>query len=196
MKRNFESLGYRVIVKDTIDPHFKTSTFILKPDGTTVGYYDHLYEIPMDLYEGEEVSCPVTEFPLPAQNTQSHELHAEGYSVGEGGMVVWFLIGLIFVGIVIGILFMKAFFANEFKPPPCGERGSVIDITECVKEIIYPDCSGVMYDACTREIIDKFEPPEEKPEWGWLQWAIVGVVVVGGTYIAVKVLPGILKKGE
>lgn len=188
-KSQLETYGYTIMELPNIDPHFRTKTFIKKPDGTLSAYYDHLWQVPMNLYEGDEVSVPETEVPIPARNTRSHELHAqsflEGRLVGTIGLILLF----VFIGIVVGILFMKAFFATDRNPPPCGERGSVTEITECVKEIIYPDCSGVMFDSCKNEIIDEFEPPviPEEP-WGWLQWAILGIAAVGAIIIVPQIL--------
>lgn len=185
-KSQLEAYGYTVLELPNIDPHFKTKTFIQKPDGTLIGYYDYLWQVPMNLNEGDEVSIPDTGVPAPARNTQSHELHAQGFT-GTARLPIGIILVLIFIGIVVGILFMKAFFANAQNPPPCGERGSVIEISQCVKEIIYPDCSGVMYDSCKEEIIDEFEPPEPPPADWWV-WAVLGIVAVGAIIIIPKIL--------
>jgi len=191
-KGQLEAYGYEVIELDYIDPHFRTSTFIRKPDGVLSAFYDHLWQIPMQLNENDEVSTYLTEVPGQAQNTSSHELHSQTYLAGfeERGLFPWLILFLIFIGIVIGVLFMKAFFTGPYNPPPCGERGSQIEITECVKEIIYPDCSGVMYDSCRGEIIDTFEPPVTPPDWTQgLMWIAIGIVAVAAIILIPKLIP-------
>ena len=185
-----ESLGYQIITYNSIDPHFRTNTFIRKPDGTLSAYYDELWQVPMSLNAGDEVSIPDIAIPVGARNTQSHEIHAQWLVSAEGQKLVGpvgIILILMFIGIVMGILFMKAFFGDKTNPPPCGVRGSVIEIDECVKEIIYPDCSGIMYDSCNHEIIDDFDPPPPPgPEW-W-EYAVYGIVGVGAIFVIYKLL--------
>lgn len=190
-KNSLEAAGYRVIEKATFDPHFRTKTFIQKPDGSLSAFYEALYLIPMNLQEGDEVSTYVTEVPVPAQNTSSYDIHAATYTMGydEKGLISPFLsvCFLIFIGIVIGVLFMKAFFGSPYNPPPCGETGSVVDIDDCVKMIVYPNCGGVMYDSCTHTILAPFDPPEQPPDWTTgLMWVAIGVIGVAAIIIIPK----------
>lgn len=190
-KLKLESVGYEVIELQHLDPHFRTKTFIKKLDGTLSGFYDELWMIPQSLNAGDEVSTYVTEVPSQARNTDSYDVHAATYSLEEGELGFWAIVlFLIFIGIVMGILFMKAFFGDKWNTPPCGEKGSIIDITECVKMIVYPDCSGVMYDACQKEIIDHFDPPELPPDWTkGAMWLAVGLVAVAAILIIPKLIP-------
>lgn len=198
-KQGLEALGYRVIEQSYIDPHFRTNTFIEKPDGTLAAYYDDIYQIPNNLNDGDEVSTPATNIPNGAQNEQSHWLHYQEFTAGldERGLIGPLGIILIFIiiGIVVGVLFAHAIWGNQYNPPPCGERGSVTQISECVKEVVYPDCSGVMFDTCTDSILDSFDPPVPPPDWTeGLKWIAIGAVAVAGLYVAAKVLPGLLQK--
>jgi len=182
-----ESAGYQIIVTAENDPHSKTRTFIVKPDGTQSEYFDYLWQIPMNLREGDEVCCPDVAVPVQARNTESHELHAQNYNYdARGNLIAGIILGLIFIGIVVGILFMKAFFSDNAHPPPCGIRGSIIDIDECFKEIIYPDCSGVMYDSCENKIVDRFDPIVQNDDW--YKWIVYGAVAVGGVFIGLQLL--------
>jgi len=191
-RTRLEEQGYQVITTQQLDPHFRTRTFIRKPDGTFSAFYDELWQIPQSLNQGDEVSTYVTEVPAPAQNTSSYCGHAAQYQYQLDGTLGPFLfcLALIFVGIFVGILFMRAFFHNQWNPPPCGETGSITEIDECVKMIVYPDCSGVMYDSCEKEIIDSFAPPEGPPHWTTgAMWIAIGVVAIA----AIIIIPTLLK---
>lgn len=187
-----EAMGYQFVTLGYIDPHFKTDKFLVTPDGRTLASYDYLWQVPMQLNDGEEIVLPDTAVTAPARNTNSYVLLSESTAMGPQAV----LLVIIAIAFVAGYLFYQALNtggAGQPLAPPCGVRGSVIEISDCVKEIIYPDCSGVMYDSCQETIIDSFDPPEPPP-WGWFEWAVVGAIGVGAIIVVYSIVKGSQKR--
>lgn len=205
-----EANGIRVI--DTpFDFHYKTRTFVQLPDGRTLAHYDYLHDIPETLYNGEEISLGETAIP-PGETIYTDETraNASGGWIWDGDNPVWgrqelvipagvvaliiFLIKVVAIFIVLYVL-MDKFMA------PCGPRGYVEEVDDCVKMVIAPDCSSITIDSCKTdeegnpapEVIGRSGPPGL--EWAELvKWAVVGIVAIGGVVVAVKVLPEYLEK--
>jgi hypothetical protein len=64
-KNQLMSYGVEVIELETIDPHYRTRTFI-QLDGMDYPWYDTLYEIP-HLNDGEQFASPLTCVPGDAR---------------------------------------------------------------------------------------------------------------------------------
>ena len=98
-RANLEANGYHVFTRVAHHRRLGTQTFIRKPDGTLSEFFDELWQIPMDLPVGYEVSTYDIEVPIAARNDQSHELHAQQLTYGQNGELdIGILLVLIFIG--------------------------------------------------------------------------------------------------
>lgn len=212
MRAQYEQAGIHVIELSTPDPHFKTSTFLQLPDGRTLAYYNVLYEIPCTegshLNEGEQFTMSLTALPSDLRYNGVRAAignYGTQAQAKEGELIVWLLwIPLIkLVLYIIGgvIIFLGTYFIIEKIMAPCGITGSEIEINECWKKVIQPNCSFRSFNSCAGEDVNGDGYPDG--EWledswqggfDWIKWLIIGAVVIGGVYLAVKIIPGIFEK--
>lgn len=200
-KSELETNGVEVIMRPYPDPHFKTKTFI-KLDGLELPWYDVLYEVP-HLNSNDQYAMPLTCVPAEAQvddlrtalwdDINTYETTADGQTI----VIPWIALALLAIKIVGTILiFICIYYVLERIFAPCGITGSEIEINECWKKVIMPDCQWRTFNSC--------EGPDEngdgKPdgEWGdegwqggtnWATYLIIGIALIGAIVIIPKVIP-------
>lgn len=186
-----ESEGLQV-VEVLWDAKYKTKFFIKHPDGRLNPYYERIDLIPQ-LPNGTEFDLDREAMPYdeiygrPSDVVNANGIVHAGY---EYGLVppIWvgyFLISLVMLAIVICFYFIINPPAQE---PPCGTSTQIIDVSECAKIIIMPNCDSRLYDACADEWLEDqwhtWEPPA-----GWITWIVIGVIAIG----AIVIIPPLLR---
>lgn len=198
-KQILESKGFQVI-EGAWDFKFKTRTFIRHPDGRLNPYYDYLYEIPWLPY-GQEIDLDIAAMPYDevfghtAVVDAGAVTHAEAGAGYDGRQLPIPLVGWIAIVAVFAIIAICVFMLThpEQPSPPCKTEERIIDISECAKIIIMPNCDSRLFDACTNEWLEEdwhtWEPPA-----GWMQWLVIGLIAIGGIIIVPKVIDWIKPK--
>lgn len=175
-----ESEGLQV-VEVLWDAKYKTKTFIRHPDGRLNPYYDTLNQIPQLPY-GTQLDLNKNAMPYDNIYGQPTAQVNAGAIIDSSGqmdglplpVIGWIVIAIVMVAIVI----CTYFFTHPGQPEPrCNPE--IIDVSECLKIIILPNCDSRSYNACTDEWAEDewHEYPEE--QWGWIQWAVIGIAVIG-----------------
>ena len=198
--------GITYFEKDHVDPYWGTKSFVTLPDGRTLAEYDHITLIPNWLNNDDEFTMKRTGGPVELCNTSDWEADLWGFdesmNLTDGALILPAYIGYAFWVIISSILFMGFYFIISLILRPCGE-GHTETLNECWKVIIYPDCKYASFNGCEGPDNNGdgypdgvLSPPEGGFELDWMTGLIIGAVVIGGVIIAVKVLPGLLKKEE
>lgn len=196
-RRTLEEKGYSVIFETNLSEvkRYNTNVFILY-DGEKVPYYDSLSQIP-PLPNGKKFMLSARALPKEVRNWDSIEAYIHKYS--QAGLIPfppWWVIGLIILTVLTAIVFIGVYYIVKAQDTRCGATAEIKDISECMKIIVAPDCSIRTYDACKEEWSDEdwHKPTPPTPSVEWLQWLIIGTLLVGGTYVAIKYGPTIIKK--
>lgn len=193
-KQLLESGGFQIIEGDW-NFKYRTGTFIRHPDGRLNPYYEKLSDIPA-LPNGTEFDLNRAAMPYDEIYGRSTDVkntmaitHAEfeldaNLSPTIPLWVGYLLISIVLLAIVICIYFILNPPAQQ---PPCGTEAKIIDVSECSKIIIMPNCDSRTFDACTDQWMEDswhtWEPPA-----GWLTWLVIGVVAIAAIIIIPKVL--------
>jgi len=123
---------------------------------------------------------------------------------GEVAIIGWIFAAIIIIIVAYAITTLVCSIIEKVNAP-CSIQEKWIN-KPCWKIVRGPDCQWREFNACAGpdENGDGFPDGEWEGEWKkdvWdpssLVWALViGAVAIGGTIVAVKVLPGLLKKKE
>lgn len=195
-----ESEGFQVI-EGKWDFKYRTRIFIRHPDGRLNPTYAKMSDVPI-LPHGTEFDLERTAFPYDEIKNRDtavvdertimaseYELSAE-QQLPFYFWIGYFLISLVLLAIVVCIYYILHPPAQD---PPCKTEERIIDVSDCAKIIIMPNCDSRMFDACTDTWLEPdwhiWTPPPE-----WLQWVVYGIVAIGGIYVAVKLLPYLMKQ--
>jgi len=202
-----EANGVEVITRATLDPHFKTKTFI-KLNGLDLPWYDVLYEVP-HLNNNDQYAMPLTCVPSEAQvedlrtalwdDIVTYETTAEGQTLP----IWWLALALLTIKVVGAILiFVCVYYILERIFAPCGIAGSQMIINECWKIVIMPDCQRREFNSCT----GPDENGDGKPDGEWVgdweggvDWAaylIIGIAIVGAIIIIPPLLRAVRPKAQ
>jgi len=188
----------------------KMYTFTKLPDGRKLKTFSSLSEIyPGDVNHNEEIL--LDDYAMP-EGTRDIDYGADvyeydpntGYSASSyvdertgKTMVAWWLLVIIIMIIsitaVVGFLLCLSQVIEKWKAP-CGIDGSVMEINDCWKLIIRPDCASRPFNSCTGPDNNGDGIPdgewEEDSEWEYVggnDWIIaallLGVVGIGATAI-------------
>jgi hypothetical protein len=201
-RQGLESLGYKIIEQPTLDSYWNTNVFILTPDGRTLADYSNLADIPM-LIDNTQIAIDPAAFPnddlngwSTAQVNGGAVLHRQELSFNETGLV-FPVIGWVVIVIVAALIVTAIFLITNamHSEPPCGTEPKTVDVSDCAKIIMMPNCDSRLYNACTDTWLEDtwhtWTPPP-----GWVEWIVIGVIAVAGIYIAAKLLPKIFKRKE
>lgn len=177
------------VIEGAWDFKFKTRIFIRHPDGRLNPYYDYLHQIPI-LPNGTDIDLAKSAMPDDTAvkdagaitNTESG-LDANGLPIPV--IVGYIIIAVILLAVVICIYFIVHPPAQE---PPCGTTARTVDISECAKIIIMPNCDSRLFDSCQDEWLEDdwhtWEPPAN-----WILYLVIGIAVVG----AIIIVPPLLR---
>jgi len=188
MKDLLESQCLQVI-EGAWDFKFKTKTFIRHPDGHLNPYYDYLYEIPM-LPNGQEFDLDKNAMPGSSSVKDAGAITHSEYGLDAQGLVIPIIVGYILLAVVILAIVICIYYILHppAQQPPCGTTAQTIDVSECAKIIIMPNCDSRLYDSCQDEWLEEgwhtWEPPAN-----WGTWLVLGIVGIG----AIILIPQILK---
>ncbi|MDD3492309.1 MAG: hypothetical protein PHZ19_02270 [Candidatus Thermoplasmatota archaeon] len=166
---------------------YNTDTFATI-SGMEMPVYSNMKDIPSTLPDG--LNIVLTEDGYPRGDTTFD--HARLYvdyiqEQRANGLVAW--VPVVFFVIKVAVLATAVILVvREFRraiSAPCGETGYERQIDECTKLIVYPDCSGMVYNTCTGEVEDRFK---SRNIIDILKYAVIGAVVIGAVVIAVKTI--------
>jgi len=191
IRQLLEQDGFQV-VETAWDFKYKTRTFLRHPDGRLNPYYDFLHEIPM-LPNGTEFDLNKNAMPYDplyghtavkdagSVNNVEYGLDANGLPIPVIG---WIVIAVVMLLIAICVYLIT----HPGQPePPCKTEERIIDISECAKIIIMPNCDSRLFDACTDEWLeDEWHTWEPPPEWG--TYLVLAIIGIGAIIIIPKVL--------
>lgn len=195
-KQLLEGEGLQVI-EGAFDFKFKTRIFIRHPDGRLNPYYDFLHQIPV-LPNGTEADLNINAMPYDpiygstavkkagAITNTEYELDAEGNRMPIPPVIVGYIIlAAILLAIVIFIYFLVH---PPVQEPPCGTTAQTVDVSDCAKIIIMPNCDSRLFDACTDEWLEEdwHRPPAAEIDWKIL--IIIGIAAVGVIIIVPQIL--------
>lgn len=177
------------VIEGKFDFKYRTRIFIRHPDGRLNPYYDALNTIP-ELPNGTEFDLNIEAMPYDssvhgdtAQKGTRSIIHAE-MSAGADSLVFvvtagMILLSIIMLAIVICIYYMLHPPAQE---PPCKTEERIIDVSDCAKIIIMPNCDSRMFDACSDTWLEE-DWHTWTPSPDWITWIIVGAIAIGGIVV-------------
>jgi len=224
-RTNLESLGYTISELQLSSGKTKTYVThpMDNPNdpfaGWTLAWFDKLYEVFPDAVDpengvGNEEYFDIDYYCLP------EEVAYEGIRVdnfrwlpagasyddlehdAEGNLVwpwfAWILLVMV-ITMLIGVMFTMWTRHIQVSNAPCGPEGSEWYINDCWKMVIAPDCSYRSFNSCANDGEGEWEGDWRKdiPDWtDIIIWAIIGAVIIGGTVIAVKLIPKIKSRRQ
>lgn len=196
-RKSLEERGYSIIFETNLSEvkRYNTNIFVLY-DGKKIPFYESLSQIP-PLENGQKFALASRALPEEVRSWKQVEAYIHRYSQAGLFPIPFWVIGLIIVTVLTAIVFIGTYYIVKAQDTRCGVTAEIKDISECMKIIIAPDCSVRTYDACKEEWADEewHEPtPPPPPSVEWLKWIVIGVVLIGGTYVAIKYGPTIIKK--
>jgi len=173
---------------------FKTRIFIRHPDGQLNPYYEYLHQIPL-LPNGTTIDLAKPAMPDDEIYGSTAVKNAGAITNAESGLdanglpipiiVGYIIIAVILLAIVICLYYL---IHPPTQQPPCGTEPKVIDVSDCAKIILMPNCDSRMYDACTDEWLEDdwhgWEPPAD-----WTTWLVIGIIAIG----AIVIIPPLLR---
>lgn len=184
------------VIEGKWDFKYKTRTFIRHPDGRLNPYYDSLHEIPF-LPNGTNIDLNIDAMPhdelfgTTAVKDAGAVTNVE-LSLGDPRLIPpiimagYIILAVILLAIAICIYYLVH---PPAQTPPCGTEATVIDVSDCLKIIIMPNCDSRAYNACTDEWAEPdwhgWEPPPE-----WMSYLIIGVIAIG----AIIIIPPLLER--
>lgn len=196
---SLESMGYQVI-QGQYDPYWNTDTFIVTPDGNTLADYSSLDQIPI-LPQGTQFSLDDTAMPYDeiynrpsaVVNAQAVTHRTETLSADGQQLLITFG-GLLIILVVVATVICIYWLTHPGKPePPCGTEAKTIDVSDCAKVIIMPNCDSRLYDACSDQWLEEswhtWEPPA-----GWVTWAVIGLGVLAAIIIVPKLFDALSQR--
>jgi len=149
-KNKYEANGIKVMVLDQPDPHFRTRTFITMPNGLEYPHYEVFYQVP-HLNDGESFSLASTAVhPEDRRDNETilwNDLEVTGQLIG-GSTIALATLAIQIVGTIIIFICLYYIINLIFDPHPCGITGSEVEINDCYKKIIFPDCSWKWFNSC------------------------------------------------
>lgn len=188
-----ESEGFQII-EGTWDFKYKTRTFVRHPDGVLNPYYDSLHEIPF-LPNGTNIDLNIDAMPYDEVFGTTAVKDAGAVTNVELGlgdpqlippiiMAGYVIIAVILLAIAICVYYLVH---PPAQTPPCGTEATIVDVSDCLKIIIMPNCDSRAYDAC----IDEWAEPDWhgwEPPANWMSYLIIGVIAIG----AIIIIPPLL----
>lgn len=196
-KQLLETEGFQV-VEGNWDFKFKTRTFVRHPDGRLNPYYNTLYEIPV-LPNGTEFDLNKAAMPydeIYGRSTAIKDAQAiinADWGTGADGELFAITIFHIALAVILLAIVICIFFVINppAQAPPCQTEERIIDVSDCAKIIIMPNCDSRLFDACNDEWLEDgwhtWEPPA-----GWITWVVIGVIAIG----AIIIVPPLLKRAK
>lgn len=193
MRQLLEQDGCEVI-EGGWDFKFKTRIFIRHPDGRLNPYYDNLSQIPI-LPNGTNIDLAKNAMPTDEIYGSTAVKDAGAITNTETGLdasglpipiiIGYIVIAVILLAIVICIYFM---IHPPIQQPPCGTEAKIVDVGDCAKIIIMPNCDSRLFDSCTDEWLEEdwhtWEPPAN-----WATWLVIGIIAIG----AIVIIPPLLR---
>jgi len=187
-----EADGFQV-VETAWDFKYKTRTFLLHPDGRLNPYYDFLHEIPMlpngMQFDLNKNAMPTDPFYGHTAVKDAGSVNNVEYEMGMNGLPIPVIVGYMFIAVILlAIVICIYYIINPpVQEPPCGTEAKIIDISECAKIIIMPNCDSRTYNSCKDEWMEEdwhtWEPPAN-----WGTYLVLGLIGIGAIIIIPKVL--------
>jgi len=102
------------------------------------------------------------------------------------------IIGICLIALATVAVFTGLMNWVRVRNAPCGVEGKIVEISDCAKMIIKPDCSSATFNACADPDGDGIPEGEFTSDWtkseNWIDLIIIGAVAVGGVFILYKLL--------
>ena len=154
----YEESGIQVIELDYVDPHYKTDTFIVLPDGKTLADYPSMHYIPDTLYDYDDFAMPGVAIPGEMRYEYNNfratiwdgdnpmSLSPEGKTLIAIGTLALIYLVVQIIGAVI-ILYCIYRLIEKILAP-CGSIPGVQEINDCWKLVTKADCSQRTFNSC------------------------------------------------
>ena len=188
-----ESEGIKILELE-YDPILKTNTFV-QYNEHTFAYYDSVHEIPLDLPDATDISCPpddftncVDELGRPVTiGMEDYWWHSElgpAYDLGEQNLIIcWtsIIIAIAVTSIVMGTVYL-VLSNGQAGPsgvqPPCGEMTTVVELGPDIKHLVHPDCSWETVNIATGEVLNKGDAPQQVIPYEWIVGGGVAIMIL------------------